>query len=263
MKLKPYLPLLLTWLLTACPQPNSSLGTPSKALGLLEVSFTGIGANLSASANSLPQTRAMTNLGEGIQVKALSRGSFDTGTRGLDGVRYLSATFKVRNANTSGLPYNTDRQNLSLVAVSTLNTLGGSAVRNLEKFDGTPADPALALEIKPTHGMAGSAVGPVVQPSLEDFQVFDKNDLLALGRPPDVSDLLEYGFVVRCVDHCTPNSRVLQANPAPDQFDGRVTVAMRLPLQANSKDDPFRVSMLFEVVDDSNTRVTVTRGAVR
>ncbi len=256
MRLKPYLPLLLTWLLTACPQPNSSLGTPSKVLGLLEVSFTGIGGNLSASVSRLPQTRTITDLGDGIQLKMLSRGSFDLGTRGLDGVRYLSATFKVRNANASGLPYNSDRQNLSLVAVSTPNTLEGSAVRNLEKFDGTPADTALALAIKPTHGMAGNALGLVVQPSLEDFQVFDKTDLLPLGRPPGVSDLLEYGFVVRCVDHCTPGSRTLLANPAPDQFDGRVTVAVRLPLAASPKDDPFRFSMLFEVVDDSNTRVT-------
>jgi FG-GAP-like repeat len=248
--------LFLTWLLTACPNQHSSVEPPNKPLGLLEISFTGIGANLNASASSKPQTRTMTDLGDGIQVKAFTRGLFDTGTRGVDGVRYLSATFKVRNANASGLAYNTDRQNLSLVAVSTLNTLGGSAVRNLEKFDGTPADAALALAIKPTHGMAGSALGLVLQPSLEDFQVFDKNDLLPLGRPPGVSDLLEYGFVVRCVDHCTPNSRALLANPAPEQFDGRVTVAVRLPLQASPKDDPFRFSMLFEVVDDSNTRIT-------
>jgi FG-GAP-like repeat len=248
--------LLVLWL-TACGTTSSPTDKP-RHLGLLEVSFTGLGTQqLNAKVRNLGQsTRAISDLGDGIQLELFARTTFDFGTRGADGVRYLSATFRVRNASSNGTPYNSERQNLSFVAVSTPNTIQESAIRSLEKFDGSPANPALALQIMPTHGMALSQNGALVQPTLEDFQAFSENDLASLGVIAGVDAVLPYGFVTRCVSHCKPNARNLAANSASGQFDGLVTFAMRLPLQANPKDDPFKISMLVEVVDDSNTRVT-------
>ncbi len=248
--------LLVLWL-TACGTTSSPPDKP-RHLGLLEVSFTGLGTQqLSAKVRNFGQhARAISDLGDGIQLELFARTTFDFGTRGTNGVRYLSATFRVRNASSNGTPYNSERQNLSFVAVSTPNTIAQSAIRSLEKFDGSAANPALALQIMPTHGMALSQKGALVQPTLEDFQVFSENDLASLGVIAGVNTVLPYGFVTRCVSHCQPNTRTLAANPASGQFDGLVTIAMRLPLQANPKDDPFKLSMMFEVVDDSSTRVT-------
>src|SRR5690606_18681610 len=69
-----------------------------------------------------------------------------------------------------------------------------------------------------------------------------------------VADVFPYGFVVRRVDD--PTTRELPASPAEDQFDGIVTFAYKVPLQATPADDPFTVSVLFLAVDDDEVKVT-------
>lgn len=63
-----------------------------------------------------------------------------------------------------------------------------------------------------------------------------------------------YGFVVN--NPATPGSRLLPDNPAPGQFDGVVTFAFKVPLQASDADDPYSVTAVFLAVDDTETRIT-------
>ncbi len=245
--------------LAACGSISSQPNPDLKPLGLLEVTFSNVGTNLVATARNL-QTRAINDVADGIQIKLISRGSFDVGTRGVDGVRYLSATFAVRNASASGTPYTVARSNLSFMAVATPTTLAQTAVIRLRKFDGTAANPNLAQDIIPTHGMefrrdkASAALG------LEDFQAFTEAEVAPLATSlssSGVSTVFPYGFVTRCVSNCfDTRSRILTPNPLITQFDGRVTFAVKLPLQSNPSEDPFSFSLLFEVVDDTQTRIT-------
>lgn len=261
-------------LLVACNQPTPIIDPPTssgKSLGLVEVTFTGVGTNdfksTARSISSNGQTRALTDLANGIEMLPVAKTSFEIGTRGTDGMRYLSATYKVRNAAfcspqpCSGTAYNLSRQNLTFMAISTTAplsaTLNQTAVSSLKLFNGSNANASIAPSILPTHGMNFNGVGAVLNSGLEDFQAFTETTASSLTNlPAGVSSVFPYGFVTRCVSHCTPGTRDLAANPSANQFDGRVTFAVKLPLQATPSADPFSFSLMFEVVDDSITRVT-------
>lgn len=222
---------------------------------------------MAASAQTLPVSgisgQALNTPGTGIQLQLASRGSFTTGTRGAGGLRYLYATFRVRNADGSGVPYSSSRQNLTFVAASTPSTIGETPLSTFKKFDGTAANAALAPQVLPTHGMTLDPLNgqPALLPGGEDFQIFTESEVdptrfqtpttaAALG----VTRLFPYGFVVRNVG--TAANRTLPASPGAAQFDGVVTFAVKVPLQASASDDPFSFSMMFQAVDDPNTRVT-------
>ncbi|MBZ9713553.1 beta strand repeat-containing protein [Deinococcus multiflagellatus] len=242
-------------------QPAPSVpapGTPAPApqltpLGQIEIAFSGL--NDPAGFKAEPVAQGLTDIG-GIQLEPLANGSFTVGQRGAGGVRYLYASFRVRNATSGGVAYGAARQNLTLVAASTAGTIGETAISNLQRFDGSAASPAIAQSILPTHAMTLDRTSGLdrVQPKLgsEDLQVFAEDEVAA--APAGVTRLFPYGFVVR--RKTVTNSRLLPANPAAGQYDGVVTIAMKLPLQANSADDPFRFNMNFAVMDDSRTRVT-------
>jgi uncharacterized delta-60 repeat protein len=254
-------PLLIGVAMVACGQvPTTPSPSKLKPLGLVEITFSGVGSQLRASARTVGfRTQAFTDLSDGIQLQLVSRGSFDVGTRGVDGTRFLSATFKVRNATASGTPSALARQNLSFVAVGTDSTLAQTAISRLTRFDGTRANPLIARSIVPTHGMEFRGLSPRVASGLEDFQAFSENEVAPLAtslRSSGVTTVFPYGFVARCVQNCQPDSRRLGANPLAGQFDGLVTFAVKLPLQASAQDDPFSFSLLFEVVDDDTARVT-------
>ncbi|PTA68477.1 beta strand repeat-containing protein [Deinococcus arcticus] len=248
---------------TPAPAPTPGLGD---ALGLVEIRFENIGAEtMTASAQSVRsglQGQGLTTAG-GVQLELASRGSFTTGTRGAGGHRHLYATFRVRNATSAGVASPQARSNLTFIAASTPGTVGETPMSSFLKFDGTAANPAIAPTILPTHGMAPDPLsgGARLLPGGEDLQIFTEQEVdparfqtpttpAALG----VTRLFPYGFVVRNVN--TPGSRALPPNPAAGQFDGLVTFAMKVPLQATPAEDPFSFSMMFEAVDDSLTRVT-------
>lgn len=228
-----------------------------QSLGTVDIQFSGIsdGAqDLKVSAVAVPQvgSSALSDRGS-IQLKPLSNGTFTTGVRGVNGVRYLYATFLVRNADASGTAYSTARQNLTLVAASTANTVGNTPFSRLLRFDGTAAAPEIAPTIVPTTGLQFSRQTelPALLPGAQDLQVFAEDEVSSLTG---VTRAFPYGYVVR---HRTlTNTRALAASPAADTFDGVVTVAIKLPLQATVADDPYTFNMSFAVVDDSVTRVT-------
>jgi len=227
---------------------------------MMRVTFDKIGSDgASASAESLSPSgvsgQAVNDIG-GVQLQPVSSGSFVLGTRGAGGMRYLYATFKVRNATSAGTAYATPRTNLTLVAVSTPSTVGATALSSLSKFDNSIADPAIAPMILPTHGMTFDRLADkaAVLSGAEDLQVYSEAEAASLALPAGATRIFPYGFVVR--NPATPTSRTLSANPATGQFDGVVTIAMKLPLQPDPKDDPFRFSLNVEAVDDSVRRVT-------
>lgn len=238
-------------------------------LGLVQVTISGIGSSdMHASASAVgtstlgaPASGVSLDLtpvpgADGsIQLASLSSGSFTEGERGNGGERYLYATFKVRNATSGGTAYSTPRTNLTFLAVSTPSTIDGTAISQMNKFDGSAAAPDIATQLLPTGAVTQNpATGERSSASSDVLQVLTEAEAASFTAPPSVSTVFPYGFVVRNPN--TANSRTLPANPRPDQFDGLVTFAFRVPLQASSRDDPFTVSALFLAVDDGETRLT-------
>src|SRR5699024_2056958 len=81
---------------------------------------------------------------------------------------------------------------------------------------------------------------------------------LPAGSP--VNDFFPWGFVVRSPG-VTPNSRTLpdltaDARTGESQYDGVVTFAFKIPLEARANKDPFKITLTFLVIDDSQTRIT-------
>lgn len=278
-------PALLTLALTACsaPQPAPPTGGP-QVVGLIELDLQGLGgARPVTSARALPwpgagapglREQALTLQAGGVQLEPHTLTVFNTGTRGIDGQRYVSATYRVRNADLNGTPSTRARRNLTLLAVSAGDTQDGSAFRAVTTFGGSPAEPGLARTFLPTHAMRIDPRRGAAVPSSggEDLQVYPEAEvapgsLRSPGGAPlsyaelGVKTVLPYGFVV----HTVGGDRTLGANPGEAQFDGRVTVSVKLPLQADdpaktptqgTRRDPWGFRMVLVVVEDDVTRVT-------
>lgn len=233
-------------------------------LGLMEIAITGIGTSDMRASASPPEPgvggarAALTPVAEagrsGIQLRALSSGTFTFGRRGDPGSsRYIFVTFQVRNASTNGTAYTTPRQNLTFVAVATPATIGGTAVKEILKFDGSPASTADAQNWIPT-GAAYLTIPQTISSLAADvLQVFTEAEAASFGVPVGVS-AFPYGFMVR---HATAtNTRTLPASPAVDVYDGYVTFAFKVPLASSQANDPYTVRLMVMAVDDSETRVT-------
>jgi hypothetical protein len=230
------------------------------AAGLMEVTISGIGTDRISASAARPTAgsgAAFALSGPGgdgtIQLEPIATGSFTDGVRGSGGVRYVYATFRVRNAQSDGTAYETPRENLTFLAVSTASTLEGSAIRSLRRFDGSAATASIALQTMPTGAVRRTVDGTLESAGADVLQVLTESELATMTAPAG-SQLLPYGFVVR--NPATPGSRTLAASPAPGQFDGVVTFAFRLPLQPTAAEDPFNVTIMVLPLDDDAVRVT-------
>ena len=256
------------------PAPNPAPLDPGQSYGVMEISFDGVGTRaMTSSAAMLEQTsglssQALSNVGTGFQIEFVNKGFFDTDASEVsdpdaacdysNGARYLYATYEVRNAEfASGTPYTTSAENITFLAVDTDSASNGTnAIGNLKKFDGSDfASPAAVANcIKPTHGLSYAAVtGIQVESENADFQAFAESEIpnaTSLG----VDAVFPYGFVVR--NQTSTTDRVLAANPGTSDFDGMITLAVRLPKAAVEADNPFRFSMWFMMLTDDVTRVT-------
>ncbi|HEX6940948.1 MAG TPA: VCBS repeat-containing protein [Longimicrobiales bacterium] len=217
---------------------------------------------LARQALTLPQDSSGTTDGT-IQLELLSTGSFTDGARGSGGYRYLWATYRVRNAREDSTAYDTERRNLTFYAVDTdgtNGTIGRTAISRLRLFDGSAVDPSLADAFVPTGAARiDRGSGAVVSELPDVLQVLTEAEADAIQALADsadlpVTDVFPYGFVVR--NPSDPTSRTLPASPAEDQFDGIVTFAFEVPLQATAAQDPFTVSALFLAVDDDEVKIT-------
>ncbi|MBD0318794.1 MAG: DNA/RNA non-specific endonuclease, partial [Gemmatimonadetes bacterium] len=244
--------------------PGVDTDPAPKVLGLVEITVTGIGtpgmrASVTPiSGGSAGRGGAAYTLsavpGNAIQIGARTASTLDAG-----GQRYLQAVFAVRNAMSDGTANGTPRQNVTFIPVSTASTIAGTPVYRFNKQDGSPADPAIAAQLRPTGAVMAGAGGAVDAQYADVLQALTEAELEEVASPPAVTNKFPYGFVTRRVDangDVNGTTRELPANPAADQFDGRVTFAYRFPIQAQAADNPFTISVIALAVDDSETRVT-------
>lgn len=237
--------------------------TSARGIGLLEVDITLDGKAQATStarwidpavpADERKTALAVTGISTGLELKLQSSSAVDVGTRGVDGMRYLSATYQIRNAQSCGTPgtctpYGIARSNLTFIATTTTNTVNQTAVSRFLRFDGSAASSALAPLMLPTHGML--VTGTKVDDARASLVTYRESELPAV--PSGATGLLAYGFAV---SNATDNSRTLPANPASNQYDGVVTFAFKIPLQASASDDPFKISVVLYSVEDSRIRV--------
>lgn len=263
------------------------------SLGLVEVTITGIGegeaprSSVLSAPNAVALERARLSagrLGAGesvglepgagsahfqaipgngdasgngtIQLEPHSSGSFTVGTRRDGGYRYVSVTYRVRNAQVDSTAYDTPRKNLTFYAVDTKGTRGETPISRLNRFDGTEAatNPA---EILPTGAVRLDPETGKLEPNGADvLQIVTEagaESLLGLAGA-GIEGVFPYGFVVR--NPSTPNSRTLPASPDDDDFAGLVTFAFKIPLAASAAEDPFTVSAIFMAVDEDEVRIT-------
>ncbi len=268
--------LALTALLGSCASTPTAQapGLGLQSVGLVELSVSGLGggqqgvspvARLTAlSGQGTLGSLALADQADSLQFDPLSVSVFNTGTRGAGGTRYVTATFRVRNADQQNVPVARSRKNLTLLAVPVADSLGTTAFRAVTTFGGSAVASSVAKTMLPTHAMRYDPLGgrPVLSPGGEDLQVYTENDVLPAnfsrnGAPTSyaalgVTTVLPYGFVV----HTPGGSRTLPASPAAGVYSGRVTLSVKVPLQAAPSQDPWAFRMSFLVIEDSVTAVT-------
>ena len=265
--------------LTGCGGSGGGGGDAASAppaahsLGLMKITINGIGGQmqshaemLSGSSGARAHVALPTAVPAGLDVQQVSASTIDVGSPDAGGERYFTVVYQVRNAQFCATPgtctaYGTTSHNLTLVAANTAGNIADTAISNISLYDGSSdsATQALAPSLLPTHGMqfnTGTGAGVLVQPGLESLQVFTEDEVSAasIPRDPGATDLFPYGYVVSNIH--TPGSRALPANPANNQWDGEVSFSFKLPLQGDPKRDPYSITMMFQVIDDANTRVT-------
>lgn len=170
-------------------------------------------------------------------------------------VRYLQATYRVRNAQrTDSAAFDTPRNNLTFVAVSTAQTIGETSVRVLRRADGADADPTLALQLIPTGAATLDSKSTIASSSPDVLQIMTEAEVAAVALPPSVVHIFPYGFMTRRVGSIT--TRMLSAAPSSGQFDGVITFAFRIPVLPNAADNPTTISVMMLALDDTDTRLS-------
>lgn len=237
---------------------------PGRAIGTVTLRFNVTGAGKVRTSVSVPGSAVasaarfvLTSPDEpnaaSVYIEELPEGgSFTHGTPGAGGYRYVFATAKIRNAgiNNSGnwVPHTTQRTNLTLVATAGNGGIDGTPFSMLTKFDGSAASNSIAAGIKPTGAVRQTLLGGITSHAPDVLQVFTESEVA------HVPNAVPYGYMVQ---HATvTGSRTLAANPGPTQFDGRLALGIKIPLQANPADDVYGFSMTFIVYDDTETRIT-------
>ncbi|HEX6909200.1 MAG TPA: hypothetical protein VF142_02345 [Longimicrobium sp.] len=254
---------LLLLALAACTdKPENGVTPPTpepdpkgmEVVGLYRLEVTGISGGEPTSA-VLPAdgpSEVLTPVSAGLVFEQTSSTTFTEGARGKGGQRYVSFTYRVRNS--TGAPLN----NLTILLVSKSSgpaTIAGTPISSLRLFNGTNANPAIASQIVPTGAVAMGSDLVTMQARYPDvLQALTEAEVAAIAPPPGVTSIFPVGYVVR--HRTSVTDRLLPATSDPNQFDGVLTVAFRLPMQAGAAQDPF--SLFFEIlaVTDSETRLT-------
>jgi hypothetical protein len=172
------------------------------------------------------------------------------GSRTGGGQQYMSSHFRVRNGTGASV------NNLIFLLVSTTRTIPGTAIASLLKSDGTPADSSIAQYMAPTGFVTLASDGMTMQAPYPDvIQVYADGEIAGISPPSGVTNIFPVGYVVRHKDPAA-TSRQIPSTTNANQFDGEMTVAFRLPLQATPEADVNTISFRMLVVEDSNTWMT-------
>ncbi len=255
--------------LTACGGGSGTGAAPASVdnLGLMELSVNSATGEssvkmLNNSGNSPAAALFNDDAPQGIDLQQIAHSTHDVGSPGNGGYRYISVTYQVRNARycaTPGTctPYPNASDNLVFVAARVTGNLADSAVSSIKKQDGTTDATlqSLSTQMLPTAGMQFDALsnGMVVASGQDSLQVYSENEIAQAPADSGALGLLPYGYVVKNASDATTNS--LPGNPANGQWDGRLTFAFKVPLQANPANDAFAVSFVFQVLNQHFTRV--------
>lgn len=223
--------------------------------GAFEITVTGIGSDqMSSSVRAVRDAGGargtLTPLPAGITLEAATSGSFTEGTRTAGGQRYITFNYRVRNGTGQAI------NNLTLLAASRSNTIAGTPVSALKRFDNTDVDPSVAALVAPTGAVAMQGDVQTMTALYPDvMQVLQESEISAISLPSGYTGVFPYGYVVRAA---APNatSRLLPAATLDNQYDGVLTLSFRVPLQATSAQDVYSITLQFLVVDDSETRMT-------
>jgi len=240
---------------TAPPVEKEPTGRAPLPVGVYEFKMTGIGGpSPSGSAQAVRLTpggasMALTPVNSGISIEQISASSFIEGRRGEGGQRYISFTYRLRNASGSPLT------NLTLIPVMTAATDPGTPFSQVKLFDNSDAPDPLPSKIVPTGAVAMGADGKMRGLFPDALQVFEESEVAAISAPAGVTGIFPYGFVVRNASSAT--SRTLPAATSDNDFSGVVTLTFRLPLSAaGNASDIFTVVVQLLAVQDSETRMT-------
>ncbi len=232
-----------------------------RALGLVEITFTRLGtgemgATVTPAGLAGGASRSVAAVPGAVPGGTIQLGLRTTSTVDAGGQRYLQAVFRVRNAMADGTPNARVLRNVTFVPVSDSRTLPGTPVLRFLKQDGTPADPALAAQLKPTGAVADNGTGGLAPQYPDVLQAYTEDEVAAIDMSgaPSVTNRFPYGFVTRRADNTA--TRDLPASPAPEQYDGAVTFAYRFPTQSSAANNPFTISILALAVEDDVTRIT-------
>jgi hypothetical protein len=254
--------LLLAGLTAACsdhpaaPEPEEPVaGAPMLPLGVYRIEVTGIGSGemsstVSAEPGGAPAGSLLLTPVGPLVFEPVSSNSFTEGTRAGGGQRYVTFTYRVRNASASLL------QNVTVLMVSKANTIAGTPLSSLRRFDGTTANPAIAATIVPTGATAIGRDLVSMEPIYADvIQAYTEAEVAEITKPSGVTGIFPYGYVVRNAG-ASDHRDLPAAASDPNRFDGVLTLSFRVPLQPTSAQDVF--SLFFEVlaVTDPVLRVT-------
>jgi len=244
---------------TPTTPPVDPGGGPKEAptpVGVYQFTLTGIGGEGQMSSNVqkvnfTPQgpSTALTVAGGSIVFEQVASSSFTDGVRGQGGQRYVQFTFRVRNG--TGVALN----NLTMMLVSRAGTIAGTPVSSMKKFDGNNADPSIASLVIPTGAVVmGSDLNQMLAPYPDVIQVYTEAEASSIALPGDVTGIFPTGYMVRSA-RSTAN-RTLPATADANQYDGVLTLSLRLPLQASSALDVFSITLQVLAVTDSETKLT-------
>jgi hypothetical protein len=240
------------------PAPPAD-GGGQRVLGVVEVTLSGIGTSQMTATARLVRAAPGPSLvlvpvrngdgsGDGtLRLENEFTGSFTHGTRGAGGTLYVHAGFHVLNMTEGGTPYDTPRRNLTFLGAATTATIDTTPVRELKRFDGSNANPALASQLRPTGMVNRSADGALYVDGSDVLQVYMEHEVRTVTPPAGVTSVFPYGFVAR-----GPGG----GREIPAGGQGFVTFAFRVPLQPSPGQDPHTVTFSFLAVEDTETRVT-------
>ncbi len=245
--LKKSLLLLLLVFFWACATPPEVIPpqeeVPIKIVGSpIEITLSGIGSK-QLTAGVRPQALGVEISNRITLGNAIVRSSTDIvplGQPRTAGYRYLHVTLPISIlegtfTNLTFMAMN-DPKNGFLTAVSELSRYPGLAAYTQSEFD------ALAASIQPTSPITLEpfAQSPALVPNEADtLQIYLESEISSL------TNVLPYGFVAH-----KGSSRTISGT------GGTITIAMRVPLQALARDDPYTIKLRFGVFEDSTKFIT-------
>jgi trimeric autotransporter adhesin len=242
--------------LTALPSGGGPPPRSPTPLGVYEITLTGLATGQFRSTITPVRTvggpsATLTQVGSGVVFEQVSATLANDGPRS-GGQRYISFLYRIRNG--TGATVN----NLTFLLVSNASTFPGTFVSSLLKSDGTPADSSIAQSMAPTGAVTMGSNGVTMQAPYSDVtQVYADGEIAGISPPSGVTSIFPVGFVVRHRDPAAA-SRQIPSTTNANQFDGELTIALRMPRQATAAQDVNSITVQVLAVDDSNTYMTET-----